>query len=498
MYFSRLVLSLFHEKMVLSMNWKEKAINCLKDSLSPIPTELNEIDWKSGLSSKTDRLAQHLCAFSNNVDGGFLVFGVNDDGTMFSITREQSGNIVKTLGNIAFNNLSQSIQIQHNTIEFAGYSLLFIYIPEQTEKPVYLRGKTIYDSYHRSAGQTVKMSPQEVKQMIAESQGLLFHEQIALTKVSADDVLKLLDYNSYFQLTKRNFPESKTAILEILADADLIVKQSEYWNITNLGALLFARNLHKFKGLEFKTLRIIIYKDKNRINAYPELDFKEGYACGFEHFIQFIMERTSMEVIEKVFRETIVSYPERTVRELLANSIIHQNLWQGGTHTMVEIFSDRIEMTNPGTPLVDVNRFIDTPPKSRNEKIAILMHLFDLCELRGSGVDRAIEAVEKAILPAPKFIKGEFYTKVVIYPKKTFAQMTKEDRTRACYQHCCLKYTENTQMTNQSFRERMGINEKNYSMISRIIKETINIGLIKEFAPENQSRKYKRYIPYWG
>jgi predicted HTH transcriptional regulator len=124
---------------------------------------------------------------------------------------------------------------------------------------------------------------------------------------------------------------------------------------------------------------------------------------------------TSVEVIEKVFRETKASYPEKTVRELLANALIHQDLWQNGTHTMVEIFTDRMEITNPGTPLVDVNRFIDTPPKSRNEKIAILMHFFDLCELRGSGIDRAIEAVEKATLPAPKFMKGDFYTKVIIY-----------------------------------------------------------------------------------
>ena len=174
-----------------------------------------------------------------------------------------------------------------------------------------------------------------------------------------------------------------------------------------------------------------------------------------------------------------------------------KDLWQSGTHTMVEIFSDRMEITNPGTPLVDINRFIDTPPKSRNEKIAILMHLFDLCELRGSGVDRAIEAVEKAILPAPKFIKGDFYTKVVIYPKKTFAEMTKEDRTRACYQHCCLKYMNNEKMTNQSFRERMGIEEKNYPMASKIIKETVNEDLIREFQP-NHSRKFTSYIPYWG
>jgi predicted HTH transcriptional regulator len=342
------------------------------------------------------------------------------------------------------------------------------------------------------------MSRQEVKQLIAESQGLLFHEQTALTEVTADEVLRLLDYDCYFQLTKRNLPETKAAILDILANEEFIVKQGDVWNITCLGALLFARDLTKFKLLEFKTLRIILYTGTNRLNAHPELNFKEGYACGFEHFVQFIMERTSIEVIEKVYRETRLSYPERTVRELLANSLIHQNLWQSGTHTMVEIFTDRIEMTNPGTPLVDINRFIDTPPKSRNEKIAILMHQFDLCELRGSGIDRAIEAVEKAILPAPKFIQGDFYTKAVIYPKKTYAQMSKDDRLRACYQHCCLKYMENVKMTNQSFRERMGIEEKNYSMASRIIKETINSGLIKEYTPENKSRKFTSYIPYWG
>jgi predicted HTH transcriptional regulator len=166
---------------------------------------------------------------------------------------------------------------------------------------------------------------------------------------------------------------------------------------------------------------------------------------------------------------------------------------------MVEIFTDRMEIMNPGTPLVDINRFIDTPPKSRNEKIAILMHFFDLCELRGSGIDRAIEAVEKATLPAPKFIKGDFYTKVIIYPKKTFAQMSKDDRIRACYQHCCLKYMENKKMTNQSFRERMGIEEKNYSIVSRVIRDTITAGLIKGYSIDDaQVKKFTSYIPYWG
>ncbi|GHT51072.1 hypothetical protein AGMMS49982_07600 [Bacteroidia bacterium] len=480
------------------MSWKAKAINYLKDSLYPVPAELNEIDWKSSLSPKTERLAQHLCAFSNQSGGGFFAFGVNDDATLFSLSKEEADAIIQRLGNIARNNLTQAVLIQHAILDFESYSLLFVHVPENREKPVFPRGGTIYDSYRRSAGQTVKMTRQEVKQLIAETQGFSFDEQTAWEQATADDVLNLLDYDSYFQLTGRNLPENKTAVLETLSDANFVVQQNDYWKITNLGALLFARDLTKFKGLEYKTLRIVIYTGKNRIEAYPEQNFKEGYACGFEHFTQFIMERTSVEVIEKALRVKKESYPEVAIREILANSLIHQDLRQNGMYVMVEIFSDRIEITNPGAPLVDVNRFIDTPPKSRNERIALLMRLFDICEQRGSGIDRAITAIETSFLPAPEFIRGEDYTKVFIYPKKTFAQMTKEDRIRACYQHCCLKYMEKEHMTNQSLRVRFEIEDKNYPMVSKLMKETCNSGLIKEYQPENKSRKFTSYIPYWG
>ena len=200
------------------MSWKERAIKCLKDSLHPVPVELNEIDWKSGLSSKTERLAQHLCAFSNQENGGFLVFGVNNDASMFSVTTEQTNEIVKTLGNIALNNLSQSIQIQHNTIDYNGNALLFIYIPEQMEKPVYLRGKTIYDSYHRSAGQTVKMSKEAVKFMISASHGISFESQTAMSDLSVEKVLELLDYKRFYERLDKNVPKSTDTILSTLIE----------------------------------------------------------------------------------------------------------------------------------------------------------------------------------------------------------------------------------------------------------------------------------------
>ena len=87
-------------------NWQEQAIKALEDSLHPVPQELNGIDWKCALSDKSDRLAQHICAFSNTANGGFLVFGVNDDTTFTTLSKNEIEEITNKLGNIAKNNLA--------------------------------------------------------------------------------------------------------------------------------------------------------------------------------------------------------------------------------------------------------------------------------------------------------------------------------------------------------------------------------------------------------
>ncbi|GHT01765.1 transcriptional regulator [Bacteroidia bacterium] len=481
------------------MSWQEKAIKCLKDSLYPIPVELNEIDWKSGLSSKTDRLAQHLCAFSNQESGGFLVYGVNDDATMFSVTKEQSDTVIKTLGNIALNNLSQSVQIQHNTIEYEGNALLFIYIPEQTEKPVYLRGKTIYDSYHRSAGQTVKMSKEAVKFMISVAHGIPYEFQIAMKNLSADEVLRLLDYKQFYELLDKNAPKATDTILSNLEDYNFVVQDGNAWNITNLGAILFANNLSQFDYLTAKPVRILRYVGTNNLVLEKEHTETRGYAAAFDDMVDYIMKSLpQQEIIQDAIRQNKTDYPRTTIREFLANCLVHQDLAITGTDVMVEIFTDRIVMTNPGAPLTDVNRFIDLPPRSRNEKLAQALLLLHICERRGSGVDRAIEALETTLMPPPKFTKGEYFTRVFIYGRQKLSAMGKQDKIRACYQHCCLLFENNIEMTNQAVRERFEIGNKSYPIASRIINDTMEAGLIKVADAENTSRKFASYIPFYA
>lgn len=158
------------------MTWQEKALASLRKSLTPVPQELNALDWKGNLSKKTDRLAQHICAFANLVGGGILAIGIKDDATFVDLDKETIEQVTKTLGNIAKNNLAWSIQLEHAVLDYEGHSVLFVRIPEQQNKPVYLRGKDIYEAYIRSAGHTVKMSREQVHEMIGQTHGITFEK----------------------------------------------------------------------------------------------------------------------------------------------------------------------------------------------------------------------------------------------------------------------------------------------------------------------------------
>jgi predicted HTH transcriptional regulator len=94
-------------------------------------------------------------------------------------------------------------------------------------------------------------------------------------------------------------------------------------------------------------------------------------------------------------------------------------------------------------------------------------------------------------------ITGE-NTRVTLFAYKKLADMDKKDRIRACYQHACLQYVSNDQMTNASLRNRFSISNENYSIASRIIADTLDASLIRPYDPDNTSKKHTRYVPFWA
>lgn len=207
--------------------------------------------------------------------------------------------------------------------------------------------------------------------------------------------------------------------------------------------------------------------------------------------------RPKYAVIGQALRKTVPMYPELAVRELVANALLHQDFFVTGSGPMIEIFSDRMEISNPGIPLVQTDRFLDTPPRSRNEALASFMRRIGVCEERGSGVDKVVFQTEYFQLPAPAFEVVGDNTRAVLFAYRPLTKMDKADRVRACYLHACLKYVNREYLTNKSVRERFGIELQNIAAASRLIKESVEAKKIVPYETGAAPRLMK-YIPWWA
>ena len=190
-------------------------------------------------------------------------------------------------------------------------------------------------------------------------------------------------------------------------------------------------------------------------------------------------------------------FPVVALRELLANALVHQDFFTTGRSPMVEIFDNRLEIMNPGLPLVDVQRFVDTPPKSRNDALAALMRQIGICQQLGSGWDRVVSETELHHLPAPLVETGDDYTRVVLFAPRAFSEMDRRDRTRAVYYHACLLYVNRGYVTNASVRTRFGLELTRTGTASRLLKDAVTAGAIAPY-DAGGPRKLMRYVPFWA
>lgn len=484
----------------------EKQIDSLRRLLKELvglPKETAWVEFKQNWDKPED-IGEYISALSNAAAlhqraKAYMVWGVADEtheitGTSFTPESEKKGN--EELENWLLRLLSPRIDFTFNTLDVDGKYVVILEIDRAAHNPVSFSGAEYIrvGSYKKK----LKEFPEKERALWRVFDTTPYEELRAAEDLSEGDILKLIDYPAYFDLIGIPLPDNRKGILDRLEKEDILLKEGGTWHIKNLGGLLFAKNIEEFKSLKRKALRVILYKDKTRLETIREQVGGKGYASGFEGLIQFVNSMLPRnEVLGAALRKDVPMYPEIAVRELVANAIIHQDLHIRGTGPMIEIFSDRMEITNPGIPLVDPARFLGSPPHSRNEAMASLMRRVGICEERGSGIEKVVQATEEYQLPAPLFSVTEKHTRVVLFGARPFGDMSIEDKIRACYLHSCLKYKQHEFMTNASLRERFGIDNKNSAIISRVIKQTLEDGVIK-IVDENVGTKARKYVPHWA
>lgn len=480
-------------------------LQSLLKELCSLPQETEWVEFKHN-NDDAPMIGEYISALANSAallgkESGYVVWGVENNtheviGTTFkpsSVRHKQ-----QELESWLLQKISPKIHFRF--FEFISANELPVVVLEiqaATHNPVQFDGIEFIrvGSYKKK----LKEYPEKERALWRVFDKTPFERQIAAANVSADEVLKLLDYPAYFELTGLPLPENRAGILNALK-ADQLIQEMPggQWGIANLGAILFAKKLQNFQHLGRKAVRLILYRGNSRIETVREIEGNKGYAVGFEGLIDYLKTLLpSNEEIGKAFRKEVPMYPELAIRELVANAIIHQDFSATGTGPMIEVFDARMEITNPGVPLVATDRFLDSPPQSRNEALASFMRRINICEERGSGVDKVVFQTEVYQLPAPIFEVTDSHTRSVLFGHKPFADMDKEDRIRACYLHCCLRYVNREPTNNSSLRERFGIEQKNQAQVSRVLKDTVAAGLIRAYDPD-AGTKAMRYIPAWA
>ena len=472
--------------------------------LARLPAETDWFEFKENNVS-VQTLGRNISALANaavlsNREVAYIVWGVQDGshdivGTRFSPDKAKKGN--ELLEPWLRRQLTPDTDINFHAAEIDGKPVIVLRIGAAKDVPVSFEGKR----YIRIGSTTRRLKDFAKKEaaLWRAFDKTEFAKETAMEHVDSNDVLQMLDYASFFDLSERHLPDGHTSILEAMHDQELLETcDAGGWNITNLGGLLFARNLNDFQYLRRKALRVIKYRGTGRLETEFEHVETMGYAAGFSRLINLVMAYIpTNEVIEKALRVSAPMFPEDAVRELIANSLIHQDFRVTGTGPMVEIFDDRIEFTNPGEALVSTDRFVDSAPKSRNENVASLMRQLRICEERGSGIDKVVRAIEKSQLPPPLFEKPPGFTRSVVYAYRKFSDMDKQERIRACYQHACLRYVLNQSMTNASLRSRFGISAKGSAQASRLIRDSLDAGVIVMRDPDAGFRS-RAYLPFWA
>lgn len=472
--------------------------------LASQPAESSWFEFKLN-DADPEVIGGNISALSNSAilekrDRAWLIWGVRDEsreivGTTFSPESAMVGN--QNLDHWLVQRLAPHPEIRFESVEVKGNKVVVLELLPAAGQPTRFKN----EEFVRVGSNTrnLRELPEWERAIWEQLNRTPFEKRLSLVDVSPARVLEVLDHEAFFRILRISPPSSDFRILDAL-EADELVRRNEggHWGVTNLGAVLFARDLRGFGPLSRKAVRVISYPDKSRVRTEREhLDFR-GYAVSFDAVISYIMTiMPRNEVIRRSIREDVTMYPEIAVRELVANTIIHQDFIVSGAGPMIEVFVNRVEFTNPGAPLGEVSRLLDQAPRSRNEAMASLMRRIGLCEERGSGIDKVVAHTEFHQLPPPRWEVSGNFSKATLFSYRSFREMDRAERVHACYLHACLRHVSNEPMTNATLRERFGLEDRRIAQVSRVIRDAVDDRAIKPY-DEAQGRKTARYLPAWA
>lgn len=470
-------------------------------TLASLPNETEWVEFKENNDSH-ETIAKYVSALANSAiyngeQHGFLVFGIrNEDheivGTNVRLADKKIGN--ETFIHWLNRHIKPPLNIEHSAADCNGVHVEVLRIDPGYKHTVRFKDNAfirIDSSLH-----PIEHHPAREAAIWQAVNRFSYEKSIVSDRIPRE----MIQVRFYVEelISSLALGRAQGDMTGYLLQEGLVVENMEGgFDITNLLVMVSAKNFKDWPGFERKGIRVVSYKDTTKLDTVYDVWGQRGYFSAFDRALVEIMGLIPhREEMQHGLRKNFSEIPAVAIREVLGNAIIHQDFTDTSRGPLVEVYTDRVKITNPGKPLIEPDRFVDAPSHTRNSAFADIMRRLGVCEERGSGIDRAFAEIEKDGLPPPLIQVTDDSTVVTIFGPRKFADMSKDERIRACYWHACLGVEQNNFMSNASLRKRFKLGDRQYPQVSEVIRDACTQGMVRPLSDE-QANRNARYVPYW-
>lgn len=357
------------------------------------------VEFKLSIPSKASDLAEEICAFANAA-GGVVIIGVNDNGNIVGVSLDNTAK--SRLQNI-LNAVEPTYPAQTQEVEIQGKKLLCIECPSGKEKPYTVSGSIIVRNGPNSEKIT---SVQRMRDFFQQSDRIFFDEMIC-NKFNYPS-----DFNTnYFELFLKDAGiTAKLTREQLIKNLRLVNDEDKF---LNGAALFFAKDVQNF--FDHAMIRCVLFKGTDKRFILDSKEIRGNLVEQFNETMKYLVSKLNLRYeIENQrggARKEVLEIPETVFRESIINSLCHRDYYEKGAVTMVEIYDDRVTISNPGGLVSSItkNEF-GTKSLSRNPLVFGLMQRINLVEKVGSGITRMNDSMKDAGLIEPAFSMDGFFT----------------------------------------------------------------------------------------
>lgn len=465
--------------------------------------ESEKLEFKSSEKGKLSKdIWKTVSAFSNT-DGGKIMLGVDDDGFEIGLSLKAMDSLQKDVVSLCDGKFNHRV-IPTVFVEGGHVSVIINPLPA-TMRPLYAKAQGIaHGAFVRVGSSDIEATSEDLRRFAAAAQGgaELFNYEIDYREVLDDE--KIDSYINLLNSRNNNVYQSFTRE-EVLRKQKVLIGK----NVSLFGLLAFGKML-SLREVVAPTVNIEVtqYADSEKVTSDASLaysDSREFNGCAidqFEEAFKFIKSKLPVRgmIGRDGKRQDYLVIPEIAIREALANAIVHRDYATTSARIQVDIFANRLEITNPGRSLMPIDELEDTQSITRNPLIMNFFKENGYTEQKARGIRTIKRTIRDAGLQAPLFenvsgqsFRATLFTSAFVSEEdrewlKTFKEYSLKDR-----QMCCLIYLRHHKedgINNSAYRELNGMKVVgDDKMANRELGKLVELGLVKPMG----SGRYRRY-----